>query len=113
MARRDDVVQMRIRPARVRDLDEVASIRQAAIARHAPASYSELEITELLRQIEEAGFRSMAADGRLFVAVAAETLVGAAGWGDGFLRHVHVRPGSSAAASAPGWFDTSSRKLNG
>jgi hypothetical protein len=38
---------MRIRPARVSDLDEVASIRQAAIARHAPATYSKLEVAQL------------------------------------------------------------------
>jgi ribosomal protein S18 acetylase RimI-like enzyme len=84
---------MRIRPARVSDLDEVASIRQATIARHAPATYSELEVAELLRQVEEAGFQGMTADGWLFVAASHGTLVGTAGWAGGYLRHVHVRPG--------------------
>ena len=92
-ARRDDVVQMRIRPARASDLDEVASIRQAAIARHAPAAYSELEVAELLRQVEEAGFQGMTDDGWLFVAESHGTLVGTAGWAGGYLRHVHVHPG--------------------
>jgi GNAT superfamily N-acetyltransferase len=84
---------MRIRPARASELDEVVSIRQAAIARHAAATYSALEVTELLRQVEEAGFQGMIADGWLFVAASQETLVGTAGWAGGYLRHVHIRPG--------------------
>jgi GNAT superfamily N-acetyltransferase len=84
---------MKVRPARVSDIDEAASIRQAAIARHAAATYSELEVTELLRQVEEAGFQGMTADGWLFVAESQEKLVGTAGWAGGYLRHVQVRPG--------------------
>jgi GNAT superfamily N-acetyltransferase len=68
-------------------------MRQAAIARHAPAAYSELEVAELLRQVEEAGFQGMTADGWLFVAESHGTLVGTAGWAGGYLRHVHVRLG--------------------
>jgi GNAT superfamily N-acetyltransferase len=84
---------MRIRPARVGDLDEVALIRQAAIARHAPATYSELDVAELLRQIGEAGFQGLTDEGWLFVSESHETLVGTAGWAGGYLRHLHVRPG--------------------
>jgi len=57
-AQRDDVAQMRIRPARASDLGEAASIRQAAIFRHAPAAYSELEVAELLRQSRRLAFRT-------------------------------------------------------
>jgi GNAT superfamily N-acetyltransferase len=84
---------MKIRPARVSDIVDIASIRQAAIARHAAATYSELEVTELLTQVEEAGFQAMTADVWLFVAESQATLVGTAGWAGGYLRHLHVRPG--------------------
>jgi GNAT superfamily N-acetyltransferase len=84
---------MRTRPARASDLDEVASIRQSAIACHAPAAYSEREVAELLGQVEEAAFEDMTADGWLFVAESHGALVGTAGWAGGYLRHVHVRPG--------------------
>ena len=92
-ARRDDGVQMMIRPAGGSDLDEVASIRQSAIACHAPAAYSEREVAELLGQVEEAAFEAMTADGWLFVAESDGALVGTAGWEGGYLRHVHLRPG--------------------
>ncbi len=75
------------------DLDDVGSIRQSAIARHAPGFYSEREVDELLRQAGEAGFRELALSGRLFVATCDELLVGTAAWADGYVRHVHVRPG--------------------
>jgi hypothetical protein len=45
-------VRMRIRPARASDLDEVASIRQAAIARHRPGFERRGFGTRLLRRVE-------------------------------------------------------------
>jgi len=84
---------VRIRPATLSDLNQITAIRQAAISRHAPTVYSAREVDELLGQLGEAGFGGMVLDGRLFVAERDKRLLGTAGWTDGYLRHVHVRPG--------------------
>jgi hypothetical protein len=81
------------RPASVRDIDEVASIRQA----DCPPCSGDL-LGARRRRAAQAGRGGWLSghDGRRMVGRRGEprdVLVGTAGWAGGYLRHVHVRSG--------------------
>lgn len=84
---------MQIRHAILRDLDDVITVREAALSRHAPDVYSEREVDELVGELDETDFQRMISGGRLFVAEHSGQIVGTAGWTNSHLRHVHVLPG--------------------
>ena len=88
---------MQIRHATLRDLDDVITVREAALSGHAPPVYSEREVDELVGELKETDLQRMISGGRLFVAERGGQIVGTAGWTNSHLRHVHVRPGDERA----------------
>jgi GNAT superfamily N-acetyltransferase len=83
---------MRIRLARLEEIGRLLEIRRAAFAAQAPAAYSAREVRTLLDDVDPGELRDLAAEARLFVALAGEAVVGCAGWQDDRLRHVYVDP---------------------
>jgi GNAT superfamily N-acetyltransferase len=88
---------VQIRHATLHDLDDVITVREAALSRHAPDVYSDREVDDLVAELDETDLQQMISGGRLFVAERGGQIVGTAGWTNSHLRHVHVRPGDERA----------------
>lgn len=88
---------VQIRHATLRDLDDVITVREAALSRHAPDVYSEREVDELVGELDETDLQRMISGGRLFVSERGGQILDTAGWTNSHLPHVHVRPGDERA----------------
>lgn len=93
MTVRLSIGQISIRPAHPYERCIILSLRHAAFSHHAPQSYTQQEVDNLLEDVDQDELAGLIAAGQLLVAQdSTGCIIGSAGWQTNLIRHVYVRP---------------------